>query len=52
MLGPLKLRNILWPVPENEMEEVLLARPLIKVLSFGVIETLEAERNNFQDMNY
>lgn len=36
-VGPLKLRTVLWIVPENEMDEVLLARPIMKALGFDAI---------------
>jgi hypothetical protein len=43
--GPLRLRNVRWLVSENDMNEVLLGRPLLKTLGLDAPTHLEAVRD-------
>jgi hypothetical protein len=49
--GPLRLRNVRWLVTENEMDEVLLGRPLLKALGLNAPAHLEAVRESYQDLD-
>jgi hypothetical protein len=50
-VGPLRLRNVRWLVTENDMDEVLLGRPLLKALGLDVPAHLEAVREDYQDLD-
>jgi hypothetical protein len=48
--GPLRLRNVRWMVSENDMDEVLLGRPLRRTLGLDAPVHLEAVRDNYHDL--
>jgi hypothetical protein len=48
--GPLRLRKVRWLVADNEMDEVLIGRPLLKTLGMDAAEHLSAVRDEFQDL--
>jgi hypothetical protein len=47
--GPLRLRNVYWLVAENDMDEILVGRPLLKELGLDAPEHLAAVREEFRD---
>jgi hypothetical protein len=49
--GPLRLRNLKWLVAENDMDEVLLGRPLLNALGIDAEAHLAAVRDIFQDLD-
>jgi predicted aspartyl protease len=49
--GTLRLRNVRWLVSENDMDEVLLGRPLLKTLGLDASTHLAAVRDNFHDLD-
>jgi hypothetical protein len=49
--GPLRLRNVKWLVAENDMDEVLLGRPLLNALGIDAEAHLAAVRDTFQDLD-
>jgi hypothetical protein len=49
--GPLRLRNVRWLVSENDMDEVLLGRPLLETLGLDAPTHLEAVRDNYHDLD-
>lgn len=49
-VGLLKLRNVLWLIYENDMNEVLLNRPLMKALGFDSIHHLESVSDDYHSM--
>jgi hypothetical protein len=51
LAGPLRLRNLRWLVTENDMDEVLLGRPLLKALGLDAPAHLEAARDSYQDLD-
>jgi hypothetical protein len=48
--GTLSLRKFRWLVADNEMDEVLIGRPLLKTLGMDAAEHLSAVRDEFQDL--
>jgi hypothetical protein len=49
--GPLRLRNVRWLVADQEMDEVLLGRPLLKELGLDAPSHLSANRQEYHDMD-
>jgi hypothetical protein len=49
--GPLRLRNVKWLVTDNDMDEVLLDRPLLKAVGIDAPSHLEAVRDDYQDLD-
>jgi hypothetical protein len=49
--GPLRLRNARWLVPENDMDEVLLGRPLLRALGLDAPAHLQAVRDSYKDLD-
>jgi hypothetical protein len=49
--GPLRLRKVRWLVEDNEMDEVLIGRPLLKTLGMDAAEHLSAVGDEFQDLD-
>jgi hypothetical protein len=49
--GPLRLRNVQWLVVEQEMDEVLLGRPLLNELGIDAPTHLASVRDMFQDLD-
>jgi hypothetical protein len=47
--GPLRLRNVCWLVAENDMDEILLGRPLLKELGLDAPAHLAAVREELHD---
>jgi hypothetical protein len=50
--GPLRLRNVEFLILDTEFEEVLLGRPLMKLLGIDVNAHLNSVRNEFHDHDF
>jgi hypothetical protein len=49
--GPLRLQNVKWLVAKNDMDEVLLGRPLLNALGIDAEAHQAAVRDTFQDLD-
>jgi hypothetical protein len=47
--GPLRLRSTEFLVVDDEMDEILLGRPLLKTLAFDMADHPNANRSALQD---